>query len=235
MSSEHGDPRREAIRLLRVLSYHYSFRDLEKYLGISFQSLWRYATLNSVPEKETAEKILARAGSAKLIESIVESLLEKNEGEYHVLLRSPGFVSASAHLAMSLAREDLDAVVALSPEALSVATQIAMEREATICHILNEARLEKGGLLATHYRSRKERSLKSLIVPKECIEESSVAAVDVELDSDKVLALDYLVRKNRGKIVLAFFIVAESEEVRKLEDALMGAKIMVLKEEKRSP
>ncbi|MEN2999248.1 MAG: hypothetical protein ABDH61_01545 [Acidilobaceae archaeon] len=228
MSSE--DPRGEAIKLLRVLSYHYSFRDLEKLLGIHFQSLWRYATLNSVPEKETAEKILTRAAEADLVKSVIDSFLNKSGEEYHVLLRFPGFVSAFAHISVNaLGESDLDAAIALSPEALTIATAIAMDREALICHLRQEARLERGGLLAFHYKSRREKSIRSLVLPKECLEESSVALVDVVLDPDKVLALEYLARKNRAKISLVSAISGDKESIEELGHRLNGTKIVVMK------
>lgn len=232
MSSDYRDPRGEAIKLLKVLSYHYSFRDLEKLLGIHFQSLWRYATLNSVPEKETAEKILVRATDADLVKSVIDSFLSKNGNEYHVLLRFPGFVSAFAHISINaLGENDLDAVVALSPEALTVATAIAMDREALICHLRQEARLERGGLLAFHYKSKREGSIKSLVIPKECLEESSVALVDVILDPDKVFALEYLARKNRSKISLVSVISSDKESIEDLKRRLNGTKIVVMKVE----
>jgi hypothetical protein len=61
--------------LLRILKYFYSFKQLEDRLGISSQVLWRYVTLRVTPEKQTAEKILAKINEEKLVEEIISRML----------------------------------------------------------------------------------------------------------------------------------------------------------------
>ncbi|MEM0365884.1 MAG: hypothetical protein QXD80_01150 [Acidilobaceae archaeon] len=229
------DPRREAITLLRVLSYYYSFRDLEKMLGIHFQSLWRYATLNSVPEKDTAERILYKVRELNIIKSIIDNELNGAEGEYHILARSPGFTNILAYIITDTinfnSNMKLNSIIALSHDAISLATTIALNTEAKICYIQSESKLERGGFLTIHYKSKKYKELKSIIIPKDCIgEETNIAIVDIKLDDiDKILAVEGLAKKTKSKITLAAFIIADKESYNELQQRLSNTKILVLK------
>ncbi|MCX8209383.1 MAG: hypothetical protein N3G79_07070, partial [Sulfolobales archaeon] len=56
-----------AFNLLRLLKFFYSFKELEKRLGMPSQVLWRYVTLRATPEKDTAQKILAKIKEQRLV------------------------------------------------------------------------------------------------------------------------------------------------------------------------
>ncbi len=59
------------IKLLSVLNYRYSLRDLQSLLGIPYQTLWKYISLTTMPEEETSRKILQRVEELKLIDKLV--------------------------------------------------------------------------------------------------------------------------------------------------------------------
>lgn len=221
-STERRDSRRDAVEILKVLSYYYSFRDLEKILGIHFQSLWRYVTLTSVPEKDTAEKILTKISELNLLRAAIEQELSRAGGEYHVLSRSPGFVSAFAYTVKEFFGSDLfekiNSVIALSPMAISLSTAIGMEADALICYAEREPKLEKDGIAAIHYRSNAAGELRSLAVPKKCLSAAVIMVVDVELsDLDEALAIASLARRSKVKAMLYSFVVSEGSKLRELE------------------
>lgn len=221
-SADRKDPRRDAVEILKVLSYYYSFRDLEKILGIHFQSLWRYATLNSVPEKETAERILSKIAELNLLRTVIERELERVGREYHVLPRSPGFVSAFAYTMKEVFGPELferiSSVIALSPMAISLSTAIGIEADATICFAEKEPKLEKNGIAAIHYKSSRAGELRSIAVPRKCLDAAIIMVVDVELsDVDEAVAIASLARRSKVKAILYSFIVSPESKLRELE------------------
>jgi len=212
MGSRFKDVRAESIRILRVLSYYYSFRDLEEILGVHFQNLWKYVNLHSMPEKDTAERILSKVRELKLVDRILDEELSKAGRELHILAREPGFLELFTLKFLDFMEREgvdkLDSVIALSCDAISLATVIALNVRAPTCYLMERGRLEKGGLIAAQYKSRKYLELKLLAVPKACLGGGdAIALVDIELDDiDSIIALSDVVRKGRDVAILAAFI-----------------------------
>jgi len=54
--------------LLQALKFFYSFKELERILGVPSRVLWRYVTLRAMPEKDTAQRILNKIMKEEVIE-----------------------------------------------------------------------------------------------------------------------------------------------------------------------
>lgn len=84
--------RSRVLNLLHALNYFYSLRDLEEIIGVSFQNLWRYVNLLSVPEEKTTEKILSKIQELNLVEETVRKALSDADVEIWSLAREPSFL-----------------------------------------------------------------------------------------------------------------------------------------------
>lgn len=51
MSKVRGIRKASVIKLLTLLNYRYSLRDLQELLGIPYQTLWKYVSLTCMPEE----------------------------------------------------------------------------------------------------------------------------------------------------------------------------------------
>ena len=66
--------RHAVFNLLRILKFFYSFKGMERLLGIRSQTLWKYITLRAILEKDTASKFLARIKERRLIEELMSRI-----------------------------------------------------------------------------------------------------------------------------------------------------------------
>ena len=213
------------LRILDTLNYFYSFRDLEKMLGVPFQSLWRYVNLLSIPEERTAERILERVKALNLIEAAAREALSEAGDELWRLARTPGFIqlfSIIAEDAIGLGK--LNTVVAVTEEAVSLATATAMELEAEVCYATDRVRLEKKGFLATQYRSRRYGELRFVAIPRSCVRDGGKSLlIDTVLeDVDRVSAIVALLRRARNDVVGYVAIAARGSDLEQLRSMGLG-------------
>lgn len=97
--------------LLRILKFFYSFKHLETKLEIPSQVLWRYVTLRVTPEKQTAEKILAKIKESKLIEEVISKELSE-EKELWLISSNPGILELAAmRLVYDLRKSKIDMIL----------------------------------------------------------------------------------------------------------------------------
>ncbi|MCE4606280.1 MAG: hypothetical protein F7B59_02995 [Desulfurococcales archaeon] len=97
--------------LLRILKFFYSFKYLEARLDVPSQVLWRYVTLRVTPEKQTAEKILARIKESRLIEEVISKELSE-EKEFWLITSNPGILELAAmRLAYDLRKSKIDVIL----------------------------------------------------------------------------------------------------------------------------
>lgn len=204
------------LRVLDTLNYFYSFRDLEKLLGVPFQSLWRYVNLLSIPEERTAERILERVKKLNLIETAAREALEEVGDEIWRLARTPGFIQLFSIVAEEvIGVEKLNTVVAVTEEALSLATATAMELEAEVCYASERVRLEKRGFLTAQYRSRRYNELRFLAIPRSCVRDGGRSAlIDTVLeDIDRISAIVTLLKRARNEVLGYVAIAARREDL----------------------
>ncbi|MEM4426085.1 MAG: hypothetical protein QXV55_00625 [Acidilobaceae archaeon] len=224
----HSEVRREAIKVLQILSRFYSYRVLERVYGVHFQNLWRYANLLSVPERETAEKIVEKTRELRLLEKALKERVSQSlaNGGLHVLLRDTGFLQLVSHIASQMLKDErdsgIDAVIAMSYESLPLATVLAIEFEADVCVVSDRIKAEPKGILATHFRSPSSGEVFSVLVPKQCLDNGNgVILVEAELkDVSKISALLSMAKKT-GTRVIALVALKTAKEA--LEELKKGA------------
>jgi adenine/guanine phosphoribosyltransferase-like PRPP-binding protein len=191
------------IRLLTLMKRYYSLREMEKILGIPYQVLWKYVNLVSVPERETAERILEKLREKKVIESIIESVVEQTDKkDLHTLVRRPGFLSLYSFLAGNIMQKrmnEIDIVVQLSIDALSLAAVVSVDYNVGLCPTYASSPLNSQEYIHVQYRMKDERLSCFMYIPKKCIyKKESILFVDLFLDNFQ--KMDMVLRTLPGDI-----------------------------------
>ncbi len=77
---EAEDPRFIAVKLLRVLRKHYTYRELEEYFNIPAPSIWKYITGKVLPTPEKAREILDTIVAKKMVSQLIKRLIKTVDG-----------------------------------------------------------------------------------------------------------------------------------------------------------
>ncbi|MCE4613988.1 MAG: hypothetical protein F7B60_00430 [Desulfurococcales archaeon] len=120
--------------LLRILKFFYSFKQLENRLNIPSQVLWRYVTLRVTPEKQTADKILARIKETRLVEEVISREVTEDK-ELWVISSNPGILELAAlRLVYELRKSRIDVILS-TPDiySLPLASIISSYFKAKLC------------------------------------------------------------------------------------------------------
>lgn len=128
------NPKRRLLEILRILASFYSFRKLEERLGVPMQTLWKYYALKTVPEKETAIKVLHRIEETGLLEEIVGQIFVETTDPVS-LVGKRGVLELAAYKASEIARRGGVAAVLSLPDAYSaaVAFSTAVHARSAVC------------------------------------------------------------------------------------------------------
>jgi len=213
LSKVKGVKKASVIKLLALLNYRYSLRDLQALLGIPYQTLWKYVSLKCMPEERTSKRIAERIEELKLLDKLVEEAVNAARENPYDLVRKPGFLALFT-LMVSNALHDVrvGVVVPTSEYALMPATALAMELHCEVCPLLREGPPARKGYYTTHF----SECGKSVVagVPKHCLKDKGRAVlVDVVLNSaDKVEAILAILKSARVDAVLTAAVIV-SEDV----------------------
>jgi len=223
------DVRLRVFNLLRVLKFFYSFKELEKYLEVPSQVLWRYVTFRSSPEKTTAYKILNKIKEKKLIENIVSNLRERP----HLLLSNPGILELAAIKAFDEFKKDKVNVVLSAPDSYSIAlaSLISVYLKSRLCI---PSRMPYVRELSNNYIIEPYLMGSSLIeiiaIPRECLPLRSrvlIVVANIQI-LEPLLATINLALKRHADIVGIFSLIGSKEAISKIEYKLPSkSKIVV--------
>ena len=212
MSKVRGVKKASVIKLLTLLNYRYSLRDLQALLGIPYQTLWKYVSLKCMPEERTSRRIAERIEELKLLEKLVEEAVNAARENPYDLVRKPGFLALFT-LMVSNALHDVrvGVVVPMSEYALMLATALAMELHCEVCPALKEGPPTRKGYYTTYFNECGKVVVTG--IPKHCLKDKGRAVlVDVVLDSvDKVEAILAVLRSARVDTVLAAAVVIDGD------------------------
>ncbi len=127
------------IRLLTLLNYYFSLRDLQSMLGIPYQTLWRYVSLKCMPEERASRRIAERIEELGLLKKLVEDAVDAARANPYDLIRKPGFLTLYTMLASETLRDvRIGILVPVSELGLTLATALALELHSEICPALRE-------------------------------------------------------------------------------------------------
>ncbi len=160
------------IKILTILKRFYSLRELQEMLGIPFQALWKYINLSSLPEQETAEKILKKIREKMLIEKTLEMFMKEAKKEPLLLMLKPNFISFFSFLAITeMNKEKFDLIIPFSIASIPHATAVALETGALVCPILKEQPLIERGVLTFQVYNSVNNLLEIYTIPKSCFKQ----------------------------------------------------------------
>ena len=191
------------VKILRALNKFYSLRDLEKILDVPFQSLWKYINLIGMPSEEVAEAILSKISKFRIVDEILTAKAKEFRVAPYNLSTDIGFLELYAiKIGNSIRDRDIDLIMALSQEAIPLATILGIELNTNLCTpIPNENLVSENFKILTYY-SQTFKEVKMLIYPKQCIKEGrKVFLVDFALlDIDKLEAVNAAIKSRDGEI-----------------------------------
>lgn len=193
--------------LLRALKFFYSFKELERILGVPSQVLWRYVTLRATPEKDTAQKILNTIVEKRIVESTLEKAVESSSGEVWRLLGNPGVLElAGLKAADTLKKIRVDVVLApCDGYSIALATIIATYLKSRIC--IASKYIYSNSSVVEYYREGD--SIEAIAIPSDCIPKKSkvVIILATEYSTNYLDALVNIVRRRRGEIISVFSLI----------------------------
>lgn len=117
-------PKYLLLELLRILNHFYSFRELERKIEVPMQTLWKYHTLRTIPEKETAVKILRKIKESRIIENTLYDVLSSARNPLEIL-GNPGVLELAAYLINDYIKQyRLNAIVSMPDNYSSIISAI---------------------------------------------------------------------------------------------------------------
>jgi hypothetical protein len=211
------NPKLVLFNLLRVLKFFYSFKALERRLGVPSQVLWRYVTLRATPERETAQRLISRIRELKLVEEAVQRTLAEGR-ELWMVFSNPGVLELTALRALDEFRKARVDVVLAASDAYSaaLAALVATHMRARLCvpstrpltrSVIVEARVDSSG------------SVEAVALPRGCIPRRSRVLLAASLLDEGVLETLAAVASRAGAEVEGVVAIAARGGV---EDALAG-------------
>lgn len=216
-----GLRRSDVIKLLTLLNYHFSLRDLQSMLGIPYQTLWRYVSLKCMPEERTGRRILERIEELKLMDKVLDAAVREALKDPYDLVRKPGFLALFTLMVKDAVRDTrVGAVIPMSEYAMMPATAIALELHCEVCPALPHHPLRGRRAYQTTHYSTPSGSL-AVAVPKHCLRDKGKAVlVDVVLsERDKVEAFLGLLRSSRVEARCAAAVVMSDDIASLLNEA----------------
>ncbi|MEM4700001.1 MAG: hypothetical protein QXT74_03510 [Candidatus Nezhaarchaeales archaeon] len=208
-----------AFNLLRLLKFFYSFKELERRIGVPSQVLWRYVTLRATPERDTAQKILARIEEQKLVEeAISEVILESKEP--WLLLSNPGILELSAlKLVEEFGRSKAEVVLSTpDPYSAALAAVASIYLKARLC--IPSRILYSNSVIVESYEAS-SGVLDVIAIPRKSVpNKSKVLITTMTMHLPPLGAAINLVLKSGSELVGVFSVVGGKEEIKELTNLL---------------
>lgn len=216
MSGESEESSYIVARLLNGLKEVYTFKELEEFLGVPAQVLWRYTSYSHFPEKHTARKILDAIRENKLVEKALrEALIRQNEiAEEWRLLFNPRILNLIGYTVWkTFSNLEVDTVLTYPERNAGLAVVVAEWLLADVAVASEKAYGNWGKLLTASYTSGERGEIIYLHVPKESIEKESKVLVVKSIINDfqSLNALASIVEQARAQLVGAVAVVALSD------------------------
>jgi len=211
--------KRQMLRLLRILSSFYSFRELEKRLDIPMQTLWKYHSLRAVPEKETAIKILRKISESRLLEEIVRDMVTKygDSGSY---ISNTGFYELVAYMISDHVRELKPSKVFSMPDNYSsiIASIVAIDNKLKLC--LSDQFITPQDSICTSLPLYNRPV--AICYPRECFDKKTRnIVVGITYQPGMVTEIHRFLAKHKQKAIAYYYLYGDQEqannEIKKIE------------------
>lgn len=208
------------VRLLNALKGFYTFKDLEAKMGIPYQLLWRYTSLRTIPERQTAKRILDSIEERGLVDDVIsKSVVRGSNGfiEYWRYLYDQRFLNIVGYRAYRFLMGTRVTALMVYPQEDSALGVVASEWLGTHLSVAT-SRLNIGvnGHSATTYKSRDRAEIVQVYLPKGALRENDRVVVikNIAKNLDSLGALVELAEINGARVVGLIAVASVSSEWR---------------------
>jgi len=219
-----------ALKVLNVMRYYYSLRDIQKLLDLPYQTLWKYVNLISVPEERTVDRILSKLEELKILDRLIaESLSRLDQGLVNIVTK-PGFLNLFSLITEEFVENArVDLVVPTSTHALLLSGSVAMELTCDICPFIDEALSDRKGYVTTHYLDTQNNEVKFIIASKTCLTDKHQALIIETLINtpDKIAAVVDVLKRFKIQVYGVLTLYSKKEAYESLK--ALGLKVKSLK------
>jgi len=223
---EAKNPKRLLLDTLRILTLFYSFRQLERKLGIPMQTLWKYHTLRTVPEKETAVKILKRIQESRIVEEMI-SKLAHSVSDIYVLLNDVGMLELASFDAVELVKQNRINTVISAPDSYSAALAALISTKARIPLCITDRVYTALNSICTVIRTE-TNVCTPLCIKRECISRKArIMFVEAKHVKGSIREVDCFLSKYGARIHVTDIIYGDGKQVKDEVQQLQGEKPIV--------
>ncbi|WFO74949.1 hypothetical protein J4526_07715 [Desulfurococcaceae archaeon MEX13E-LK6-19] len=204
MDSREKSIRSLLVQLLISLKNFYTFKDLEQLLGVSQYNLWKYTSLNMIPEEQTARRIYEKITSSRIVEKIIIEQLEiAGEDNEWLYLWNPGLLDLVGFMSLKyFDKTSIDTVVGFPEKSITLGLAIAKWMRKKLCIACSHQVYRSSKyIIETYITSNHEPRL--LYLPRNCINKNSrvLAVTNMISDANEVKALLNLIGKIPAKTI----------------------------------
>lgn len=216
------------MKILKALNYVYSLRQLESFLEIPYQNLWKYMHMLTIPSDEVVTDIVSKLNEFKLIDKTINDIVNTYKGKVHELASDIGFLSLYVlRVEDTLRDQDIDIVLPLSEESTSFATILAWELGLKMCLPIFNPKIREAKVKVIWYISNREKEVKLFILPSTCIEKTSVLLAAVMLDDvDKLKTVFHVLKQSDANVKGIISIYMDKECLDYLKNSLPQTSVM---------
>lgn len=198
------------MKILKALNYLYSLRQLETFLDIPYQSLWKYIHMLTIPSDEIVTDIVSKLNENKLIEKTINNMINTYKDNINDLASDIGFLSLYILKIEDTLRDiDADTVIPISENSIPFATILAWELGLKICTPIFEPKVGETKVKVVWYISSNEKEVKLFIVPSTCLEKTNAILTTITLkDVDKLKAVLHILKQSdaEAKAIVSIYI-----------------------------
>ncbi|ABN69610.1 hypothetical protein Smar_0502 [Staphylothermus marinus F1] len=206
------NPKRRLLELLRILASFYSFRKLEEKLGIPMQTLWKYYMLKTIPEKQTAIKILQKIKDAGILDEIVREISYEITDPISIL-SNRGILELAAYKASEIARQNNITDIISLPDSYSatIAFLASLYTRNNVC-LADPSYIESDSIcmvLKEAYRAR------PLCISRRCLSrKNKVLLIESIYVPGSIQAIHTFLQKNRAHLTCAYIVYGDPVEIK---------------------
>ncbi len=212
------DVRFIAVRVLRVLREHYTYRELEEYFGIPAPSIWKYISGKILPTVEKARQIIDIVIEKRILQDLLRKLVKTVDGgiiDLNDVLYNIGVMKLVGLEAYHYFREeDPSIIVSIEVDGIPVALNVAEYFNAKIVIVKKRPEASLREYIEHSLISRDLPVITKLYAPREPFTtKDRVLIVDDLLRTGRTCrALIDMIKNTKSKLVGVFSVVAVGEK-----------------------
>ncbi len=211
-SNEVKNPKQLLLEILRVLTYFYSFRELEKKLGYPMQTLWKYHTLRTIPEKETALKILKRIKESKIIDEIILEI-SSNISDIYELLSTTGILELASFDAIDIIKQHNINTIISMPDSYAAALATLISSRIRVSSCITDRYYIPSNSICTVLKLQNNTCV-PLCISRVCLNKKSrIMLVESVYENKTINQISLFLNKYGARIQAAYIVYGNREEV----------------------